>query len=232
MVGACTRQRRPQSPSRFAPATVACIQHLKNHHPLPSWLERFCWWDLFRLLPVLADLPPAMASEPPGALWTCVRPPRPWDPPGSRRWSRPAAGRAWDLFGSSRTAWSDHEDAAWDCFGFLVYNSENEGAGVQVLVQQTPGRQRSCLLTPGEVTGLYGLWDLCENPYLTVQRRPRHSEICGFGLELVASVRAVKHWVSRWRRGLRVLRRRNASMVLADKLPGVPEVVKHVHSFL
>ena len=76
------------------------------------------------------------------------------------------------------------------------------------------------------------MWDLCENPYLTVQRRPRHSEICGFGLELVASVRAVKHWGSRWRRGFRGLRRQNASMVLAHKLAGVPALVQHVHSFL
>ena len=57
-------------------------------------------------------------------------------------------------------------------------------------------------------------------------------ERCGWGMEILASVRAVQHWVSRWRRGLRVLRKQNASMVLAHKLPAVPEVVQHVHSFL
>ncbi len=63
-------------------------------------------------------------------------------------------------------------------------------------------------------------------------KSPTTSNTCGFGLELVASVRGMKHWVSRWRRGLRVLRKHNASMVVAHKLPGVPEVVQHVHSFL
>ena len=40
-----------------------------------------------------------------------------------------------------------------------------------------------------------------------------------YGVRILASVRAVQHWVSRWRRGLRVLRKRHASMVLAHRLP-------------
>ena len=40
-----------------------------------------------------------------------------------------------------------------------------------------------------------------------------------YGVSILASVRAVQHWVSRWRRGLRVLRKRHASMVLAHRLP-------------
>ena len=58
------------------------------------------------------------------------------------------------------------------------------------------------------------------------------SEINIFGVRILASVRAVMHWVSRWRRGLRVLRKRNASMVLALKLPEAPEITMHVHAFL
>jgi len=51
-------------------------------------------------------------------------------------------------------------------------------------------------------------------------------------LTIVASMRAVKHWVSRWRRALQKLRRRNASMDLVQKLPSAPEIVHHVQSFL
>ena len=69
-------------------------------------------------------------------------------------------------------------------------------------------------------------WVICEvtnaeNPNINV-----------WGVRILASVRAVRHWVSRWRRGLRVLRKRNASMVLALKLPQAPEIPMLVHAFL
>ena len=51
-------------------------------------------------------------------------------------------------------------------------------------------------------------------------------------MDIVAFVRAVKHWVSRWRRGLRVLRRRHAIMVLAHWLPSATVITMHVHAFL
>ena len=52
------------------------------------------------------------------------------------------------------------------------------------------------------------------------------------GIEIVVSVRAMQHWVSRWRRGLRLLRKRNANMMMTHKLPGLPALVFHVQSFL
>ena len=104
-----------------------------------------------------------------------------------------------------------------------------EYSGVEVLVQKASGHGRfDPWLTAGKVTGLFGARD----PWLTVQTTPKIALVCSFGQELVASVRAMKHWVSRWRRGLRGLRRQNASMVLSHKLPGVPVLVQHVHSFL
>ena len=62
--------------------------------------------------------------------------------------------------------------------------------------------------------------------------RPHPDDEDPWRVEVVASVRAVKHWVSRWRRGIRMMRLRNASMVMAHKLPCVPEVIDHVHRFL
>ena len=132
------------------------------------------------------------------------------------------------MFGSRRSAWNDGTALAWDCFGFHIYNTRMLHR-VEVLIQKTPGHGRADpRLTAGKVTGLFGARD----PWLTVETEPKMYKVCGFGLELVASVRAMKHWVSRWRRGLRGLRRQNASMVLAQKLPEMPALVQHVHSFL
>ena len=61
---------------------------------------------------------------------------------------------------------------------------------------------------------------------------PYCCERCEWGIEIVVSVRAMQHWVSCWRRGLRVLRKRNANMMMAHKLPGLPALVLHVQSFL
>ena len=139
----------------------------------------------------------------------------------------PAAGRAWDLFGSSRSAWSRGEAAAWDCFGFHIWPRWN-AVNVAVLRQSSTGRRPSWTLTKGVVTEVHGSTD----PYVIVRTAPRRCAVSGFGVEFVASVRAVQHWVSRWRRGLRRLRRDNARMVLAHKLPGMPALVQHVQSFL
>ena len=85
-------------------------------------------------------------------------------------------------------------------------------------------------LTRGEVGRLYRI-DNPMNIAITVAR-PHPDDEDPWGVEVVASVRAVKHWVSRWRRGIRMTRLRNASMVMAEKLPCVPEVIPHVQSFL
>ena len=85
-------------------------------------------------------------------------------------------------------------------------------------------------LTRGAVGRIYRI----SNPMniaITVAR-PHPVDEDPWGVEVVASVRAVKHWVSRWRRGIRMTRLRNAIMVMAHKLPCVPEVIAHVHRFL
>ena len=139
------------------------------------------------------------------------------------------AGRAWDLFGSNRSAWNDGIDVDCECFGFRIYATWMQN-GVEVLMQELRRAPFFARLTRGEVSDqcrpMSMHYVICE---VTL---PRCRNIGGWGMDILASVRAVKHWVSRWRRGLGVLRRRHASMVLAHKLPGVPEVVQHVHSFL
>ena len=147
-------------------------------------------------------------------------------------WSHASCGRKWDIFGFPRTAWTNGEDAAWDCFGYHIWTVDSPAAGVPVLVQQIQEGQCSAVLTQGYVTALLLLEPGYENPYVTVRVGPRCSLLCGFGLELVASVRGVKHWLSRRRRGMRVMRKHHASIVLGHALPGVPEEVRLVHSFL
>ena len=166
------------------------------------------------------------------SIWSFVRPPRRTDTRDTSGWSAATSGRSWDIFGFPRTAWTNGEDAAWDCFGYHIWTVDSPAAGVPVLVQQTQEGQRSAVVTRGDVTALFLLEPGDENPYVTVRIGPRCSLLCGFGLELVASVRRVKHWLTRWRRGMRAMRKHHASMVLGHALPGVPEVVRIVHSFL
>ena len=99
---------------------------------------------------------------------------------------------------------------------------------MEVLRQSSAGRRLSWSLAQGVCTAIHGSAD----PYVMMRTAPRSLRIAGFGVELVCSVRAMKHWVSRWRRGLRGLRKQNASMVIAHKLPGLPALVFHVQSFL
>ena len=166
--------------------------------------------------------PRAMRTGPP-----FVRPPKPLEPPAPRTWSMDAAGRSWDVFGHGRSAWSRGEEAAWDCFGFHIWPRWN-GSPVEVFRLSSAGRRLSWALSKGVCTHIAGSVD----PYVMMRTAPRCLRIAGFGVELVCSVRAMKHWVSRWRRGLRGLRRQNESMLLAHKLPKLPALVFHVQSFL
>ena len=178
----------------------------------------------------------ASTQQPPWALRATVgepaappfvRPPRPFEPPAPRCWSVDAAGRSWDVFGHGRSAWSRGEEAAWDCFGFHIWPRWHE-VGVEMFRQSSRGRRLSWCLAKGMCASIRGSTD----PYVMVRTARRCVTITGFGVELVCSVRAMKHWVSRWRRGLRGLRKQNARMVLAHKLPGLPALVFHVQSFL
>ena len=155
-----------------------------------------------------------------------VRPPKPFEPPTPRVWSMDAAGRSWDVFGHDRSAWSRSEEAAWDCFCYHIWPRWNE-VGVEVFSRSSAGRRLSWSLARGVCTAIHGSAD----PYVMLRTAPRCLRIAGFGVELVCSVRAMKHWVSRWRRGLRGLRKQNASMVMAHILAGLPALVFHVQSF-
>ena len=135
--------------------------------------------------------------------------------------------QAWDVFGYTLRAWNSGDLQAWDAFGFRIWDVGNEHM-VKVLLQQR--RKRFSTLQTAEVTALR----VGNDPTHVVVEvtRPYCCERCEWGIEIVVSVRAMQHWVSRWRRGLRVLRKRNASMVMAHKLPGLPALVFHVQSFL
>ena len=116
------------------------------------------------------------------------------------------------MFGYPLGQWNDGVSMAWDGFGFRVY-------AISLRYH-----------AKGFVVRIYGI----NNPMniAICVARPHPEDEAPWGVEVVASVRAVKHWVSRWRRGIRRLRWRNASMVMANKLPSVPEVIHNVHRFL
>ena len=134
-----------------------------------------------------------------------------------------------DIFGHRRNRWIDGVNQAWDVFGFRIYAAWGRFYD-EILMQQIPRPQRRSRVTTGMVFGMYRPSDrnycICE---VTSIENP---EVNVSGVRILASVRAVKHWVSRWRRGLRVLRKRHASMVLAHRLPEAPEITMHVHAFL
>ena len=67
---------------------------------------------------------------------------------------------------------------------------------------------------------------------ILVETAPSHLKLCHLGRDYVVSVRGAKHRVSRWRRGLRRLRRQRAHMLLCEKLPDAPELVALVSEFL
>ena len=135
--------------------------------------------------------------------------------------------QAWDLFGYTLCAWNSGDLQAWDAFGFRIWDVGNEHH-VKVLLQQR--LERFSTSQTGEVTALR----VGNDPHHVVVEvtRPYCCERCEWGIEIVVSVRAMQHWVSRWRRGLRVLRKQKATMMLRHKLPGVPGVLNNVLSCL
>ena len=99
---------------------------------------------------------------------------------------------------------------------------------VKVLLQQR--RKRFSTMQVAEVTALR----VGNDPTHVVVEvtRPYCCERCEWGIEIVVSVRAMQHWVSRWRRGLRVSHKQNVTMMLRHKLPGEPGVLHNVLSCL
>ena len=170
----------------------------------------------------------AMATDASATLTTWETSPGPLQNSGPSP-SVPAAMRAWDLFGYRRSSWNDVTGAiAWDAFGFQVYNRGARNREIVVLTLSPHElARRDSLLMPGRVTGLMGL----TNAWLTVHTSPRTSRIVFFGIHLLVTLRALRHWVSRWRRGVALLRKQHATMVFECFLPFVPEVQGLVQSF-
>ena len=100
-----------------------------------------------------------------------------------------------------------------------------------MLVQQVVEGLRSPALAQVPILHFPELYPGNGDPVVLVRTDAGSQLLCGFGGELVASVRGVKHWVSRWRRGMRAMRKLHASMVLTHALQRVPEVGRLVHSF-
>ena len=209
-------------------------QHAKEHKSRRFAIAVSCPWarSLCRSRPQLAGRQTAMFSRPLfPARWmfefdrnTVVHAPEPTLGP------MPAAGPASDVFGYRPMAWHRGEQAAWDVFGFRIYTRTwTPRPDVEVLVTDNrPWRPPSWSLITGVVTGMYHETEA----YVIVKTAPTFVKLCQLGREYVVSVRSVKHWVSRRRRGLRRLRRGRAHMVLAHKLPGAPKIVAHVQAFL
>ena len=110
-----------------------------------------------------------------------------------------------DVFGYRPMVWHGGEQSAWDVFGFRIYTRTwTARTDVEVLVTDNrPWRAPEWSLITGRVIGMYHASD----PYVIVQTAPTFVKLCQLGREYVVSVRSVKHWVSRWMRGLRRLRR-------------------------
>ena len=140
----------------------------------------------------------------------------------------PVARLGWDIFGYRRNTWIDGEEHAWDRFGFRMY-AALAWTYTMVVLEQNPLRHRFAEVTNVMVISMYRHgrrhYLVCE-----VGHEVRAMDVCG--VRILATVRALQHWASRWRRGLRVLRRRRARMVLALKLPQAPEIITHVLMFL
>ena len=135
-----------------------------------------------------------------------------------------------DVFGHRPMVWNRGEEAAWNVFGFRIYTRTWAWRrDVEVLVTDNrPWRSPEWSLIPGMVSGMYHALDA----YVLVQTAPTVVKLCHLGRDYVVSVRSAKHWVSRWRRGLRRLRKGRAHWLLAHKLPDAPEIVALVQAFL
>ena len=136
-----------------------------------------------------------------------------------------------DIFGHMPTAWCSGWDLAWDVFGYRIYTRRSScRPGVEVLVTDNrPWRSPEWSLIPGMVRGMLPARG---DGVILVETAPSHIKLCHLGRDYVVSVRGAQHWVSRWRRGLRRLRRERAHMLLCEKLPDAPELVALVSEFL
>ena len=133
-----------------------------------------------------------------------------------------------DIFGHRRNPWIDGADHAWDRFGFRMYAAWARSY-TMVVLEQNPVRHRFAEVTTGLVISMFRPG---RSHYVVCEVANEDTAIDVYGVRILATVRALQHWDSRWRRGLRVLRQRHARMVLAHTLPQAPEIITHVHVFL
>ena len=140
----------------------------------------------------------------------------------------PVARPGWDLFGYRRNTWIDGEEHAWDRFGFRMY-AALAWTYTMVVLEQNPVRHRFAEVTNVLVISMYRQG---RSHYVVCEVANEVTAMDVYGVRILATVRVLRHWASRWRRGLRVLRRRRARMVLALTLPQAPEIITHVLMFL
>ena len=98
-----------------------------------------------------------------------------------------------------------------------------------IVLEQHPVRHRFAAFTNGLAISMFRPG---RSHYVVCEVANEDTAIDVFGMHILATVRALKHWASRWRRGLRVLRQRRARMVLALTLPQAPEIIAHVLLFV
>ena len=97
------------------------------------------------------------------------------------------------------------------------------------VLEQNPVRHRFAEVTNGLVISMFRPG---RSHYVVCEVANEDTAIDVYGVRILATVRALQHWVSRWRQGLRVLRQRHARMVLAHTLPQAPEIITHVQELL
>ena len=134
------------------------------------------------------------------------------------------------VFGFVRTSGKAGFYVAWDCFGFRLFH-DLIMPDVEVLLKwRAPRQSLFSRLTWGTITDCQPEKRRSMSVWVTLYEV--RTPFCLESMTIVASMRAVKHWVRRWKRALQKLRLANATMVLLQRLPSAPEIVHHVQSFL
>ena len=119
---------------------------------------------------------------------------------------------------------------ARDCFGFRLFHDLIE-PDVEVLLKWRPPRQGLVSqLAWGTITDCQPEKRRSMSVWVTLYEV--RTPFCLESMTIVASMRAVKHWVRKFKGALQKLRWANASMVLLQRLPSAPEIVHHVQDFL
>ena len=134
------------------------------------------------------------------------------------------------VWGFVRTSGKNGFHVAWDCFGFRLFH-DLIMPNVEVFLKWGAPRQSLfSRLTWGTITDCQPDRSRCMSVLVTLYEV--RTPFCLESMTIVASMRAVKHWVRKFKGALQKLRWANASMVLLQRLPSAPEIVHHVQGFL